>query len=495
MKKFVLFAFCLLAVSAGCRKTPQGPTVPEPVATVDEFASDVLGSWYLWSEEIAGSLKRLDSRTCTDPIRVVNEIRYHRNGKEIDRWTELMENLEEFSQSVQGLGPTYGYDLQYGQFTGTNTYFLLVTYVAKDSPAQRAGMKRGDILLTINGADITKKNINDAFSGKSIRFGFGRLVEQGKERVIEADKERGAASLTAVDMYEDPILLTRVFDAGGKKVGYLVYNGFDLKSARALTDSCAKLKAAGIAELVLDLRYNGGGYEYTESVLASLLAPPANVAAGDVFQTEVFNKKLNAQFKPEDLQTRLSATHPFYKSNDDKVPAFTVDVSAANPGIRKLYALVSGGTASASEGLLVGLGPYLDITVIGSQTHGKYCAGYMLSPKDFYSEDYYRKNLSKFTAVQDWGIYVMVSKFADKNGNNAAEPDGIMPGIRAMDNPFDGCQLGDENETLLRAALKAAGKVYATRAAEPREALEFNLQPLEHKPNILINNRKIPDYK
>lgn len=494
MKKFLLFSVCVLMLFTGCRPTPHGPNIPADIATIDEFTSDVLGSWYLWNDEIAGSLKQLDPRTCTDPIRVVNKIRYHRNGREIDHWTELMENLEEFSQAVQGLGLTYGYDLQWGKFSGTNTFFLLVTYVSKDSPAQKAGMKRGDILISINGADITKSNINEAFSSKNIRFEFGKLVKEGEKTAIEADKERGTVSLTAVDMYEDPILLTRVFDVDGKKIGYMVYNGFDLKSARTLVDSCAKLKAAGIKELILDLRYNGGGYEFTETVLGSLLAPEANVKAGDVFQTEIFNRVLNRQFKPEELQTHFSETHPFYQKGDDKAPLFTVDVSDANPGISKLYVLVSDGTASASEGLLVGLDPYLDITIVGSQTHGKYCAGYMLSPKDFYSESYYQKNLGKFTPIQSWGIYVMVSKFADKNGKNAAEPDGIMPGIKALDNPFDGYQLGDENETLLRAALTAAGKVY-TRASEPAAVPSFGLNRLEHRPGVLINRRKLPELK
>jgi C-terminal processing protease CtpA/Prc len=171
-----------------------------------------------------------------------------------------------------------------------------------------------------------------------------------------------------------------------------------------------------------------------------------------------------------------------------------VDVSAANPGIRKLYALVSEGSASASEGLLVGLAPYLDIVTIGTRTHGKYCGGYLLAPDEFYTKDYYQQNLSKFSLIEKWGIYVMVSKFADRDGKNAAEPDGILPDIAVTDNPFDGYPLGDENETLLKAALIAAGKTY-TRADGSSRPVYVRTERLHHKPNILIHSRKPVEFK
>lgn len=490
MKRIVYLLSCLLPVLAACHKNEKEEKPVTGIAVADEFAGDVLSSWYLWSKEISNSISRLDPGTCTDPVGVVREIRYHANGKEVDHWTELMENLDEFSQSVQGLGVSYGYDLQYGRFTDTDTYFLLVTYVAKDSPARKAGIKRGDIFLSINGAPITKDNIDEAFSSRSITLGFGKIVP-GPGSDFSIDKDDRTVSLTAVDMYEDPILLTRTFDVNGKKVGYMVYNGFDLKSARTLADSCAFLKAAGIKELILDLRYNGGGYEFTERVLASLLAPEANVKAGDVFQTEVFNSEMAAMLKEQGYatSTNFSTTH----KSPQEAGAFTVDVSDANPGIGKLYVIVSAGTASASEGLLVGLAPYLDITTVGTKTHGKYCAGYMLKPSDYYSEKHYKENIAAFSLIKDWGIYVMVSKFADKDGKNAAEPDGILAGVQVKDNPLDGCQLGDENETMLKAALQSAGKIY-TKADDWTAVPHRETAGLPRRPDVLIKEGISPEF-
>ena len=78
-------------------------------------------------------------------------------------------------------------------------------------------------------------------------------------------------------------------------------------------------------------------------------------------------------------------------------------------------------------------------------------------------------------------MYVMISKFADRNGRNASIPDGIPVDVQADDNPFDGYQLGDENETMLRAALQAAGKVYPQAASLPSAySGDIGLTPLEH---------------
>lgn len=85
-------------------------------------------------------------------------------------------------------------------------------------------------------------------------------------------------------MYENPIICDSVYEFNGKKVGYLAYTGFDLKSINPLIEIGKKFKAEGIEELVLDLRYNGGGYVITENVLASMFAPQEAVSSKKVFE-------------------------------------------------------------------------------------------------------------------------------------------------------------------------------------------------------------------
>ena len=470
---------------AGCVGTNADriEAVPSPeIAKADQYAIDVLGMYYLWNEEVEKDLARLDPDTCRMPMEVVRSIRYHEGGKEVDRWTVLTDDLKSFRNSVQGLGLTYGYDLQAGRISNKpGEYFLVVSYVSNGGPAQKAGLKRGDVIITLDGKAITMDNIHDAFGSRSIELGVTCL--EGDH--IGDDVTN--VSLSAVDMYEDPILVTKTFDVSGKKVGYLAYTGFDLKSSQALPDVFRNFKSENIDELVIDLRYNGGGYAFTENVLASMIAPQANVLAGDIFQTEVYNSILADAWKKqgEDTNTYFSTVHEISSQK------LKIDVSDANLGIGKVYAIVASGTASASEGLIVGLKPYMDVVLVGQQTYGKYCAGIMLAPEDFYNSRY------DYSLIKDWGMYVMISKFADCNGRNDSIPDGIPVDIQADDDPFDGCQLGDENETMLRAALQAAGKVYPKAASVTRSYSKgMELTPLEHgAPRGLLIKMCIPELR
>lgn len=304
-----VLAVAMLGLSGcvGTNADKRDDTPSSEIAKADKYAIDVLGSYYLWNEEIEKDLQRLDPDTCRMPMEVVRNIRYHEGGKEVDKWTILTDDLESFQNSVQGLGLTYGYDLQAGRISNKpGEYFLVVSYVSNGGPAQNAGLKRGDIIITLDGKAITENNIYDAFNSYSISLGITGLDGNGS---ISGDVR--TVSLKAVDMYEDPILVTKTFDVAGKKVGYLAYTGFDLKSSQTLPDVFRDFKSMNIDELVIDLRYNGGGYAFTENVLASMIAPQANVLAEDIFQTEVYNSILADVWKKqgEDTNTYFSTKH------------------------------------------------------------------------------------------------------------------------------------------------------------------------------------------
>lgn len=459
-------------VNGGGNNNPDAPVTPavtkpsQKIQQADLFAQHMLGTYYLWTKEIDNDIARLTPDTCTTPIAVVEEIRYHQAGKEVDHWTELTDDLSSFTSSVQGLGLSFGYELQVGRISNKEgVFFMLVCYVNKGKPAEKAGLKRGDIIMSIDGSEITMSNVYDAFNAENVTLGIAHLTSDGYLGPVEK-----TVSMTADKEWEDPVIVNKTFDVGGKKVGYLAYGAFDLKSSETLPDVFREFKKDGIEELILDLRYNGGGYAFTECELASMIAPSSAVAAGEVFQTEVYNAILAEEWKRQDYDTNtyFATRHTMASYGID------VDVSDANPGIKKLYAIVTGGSASASEGLIVGLSPYMDVTLIGKQTYGKYCAGWMMSPEDLYGTN----SQYDYSKITKWGMYVMVSKFADKNGNNAAQPDGIPVQIKSEDNPFDGYQLGDENETMLKAALEAAGKTVTKSSIGIRKP--FDTEFVEH---------------
>lgn len=430
----------------------------ERLETVNTFAYNVMNTYYLWNEEIADSLatwKQLER----DPIEKVKRIRYKDSkGKDIDKWTVLTEDIESMISSTAGVSTTYGMDFKVYWYDASQTNVcLVVTLTYPDSPAEQAGLKRGDVIMKIAGKEMTEKNYSTLIYDSFLYAKSCSLTDvNGKEY-----------RMTAVEMYEEPVLVRKVFNVDGKKVGYLFYNSFTLASCDKLIDAGRYFRSEGIESLILDLRYNGGGYVITELVLASLLAPESEVKAGSVFEKTIYNKLVSNAWKDE---TACFSENISAKINGKQ---YDFDLTGANCGISHLYAIMTNGSASASESLLVGLKPYLDTKIFGEQSYGKYCSGIMYSAKEWY-EDYDEVLESKQRELgqkyaEKWGIYVMIGRFADKYGNTPCMPDGFTPDYPVEDNPVAPYQLGDQREPMLAAVLeRLGGKAGAAgRAAAP----------------------------
>ena len=451
----------------GCRKAK-----PDEYGRLDEktreqrhyvnmFAWNVMDTYYLWRDEIETALSQW--QTWEEPVAKVAEIRFKdAGGNDIDRWTMLTDDFASLTGDVSGHTRTLGMDFQLYYADKAHTRVCaVVTYVCAGSPAAEAGLGRGDVVLTVDGQEMKPDNYRELVMDGILGGGTVTLGLQGGKTV----------TMTAVDMYENPVHTVRILQRpDGRKVGYLHYTSFTLDSCEELIDVFDSFTREGIDDLVLDLRYNGGGYVVTESVLASMLAPVAEVTAGSVFYREVFNKKLAEAMKEEPacFETEFS-----FKV-DGKVRSFST--SGANPDLRRLYVLVTGSSASASESLVCCLKPYMDVTLVGAQTSGKYCAGYLMAAKSWY--DQVRESLEEgeyekaLPHVDNWGIYVMYSRYADCNGVTLSMPDGIAPDYEVDDDPLDGFDLGDPQETMLAFTL---GLIEGrTRSAETASAPALN---------------------
>ena len=428
----------LSMLGSGCRKQ-----VPDEYSQLDQetrqqrkyvntFAWNVMNTYYLWRGEIAPALEKW--QTWEEPIQKVADIRYkNAAGKDIDHWTMLTDDFASLEGGVSGHTRTLGMDflLYYADQTHSRIC-AVVTYTFKAAPAAQAGLKRGDAIMTVDGLEMTPDNYQ-----KIVRE---RLLGGGTVKLGLSDGR--SVTVTAADMYEDPVQTVRILERpGGKKVGYLHYTSFTLDSCEDLVDVFDDFVREGINDLVLDLRYNGGGYLITEEVLASMLAPVSVVKAGSILYQEVFNSKLAAEMKVE--PTCFETAFTFRSGGELKV----VSTAGSNPDLPRLYVLVTDASASASESLVCCLRPYMDVILIGEQTSGKYCAGYLMKAVNWY--DSVKKELEEgeyakaLPYVDNWGIYVMYSRYADCNGVTLSMPDGIAPDFEAEVDPLGGFALGD----------------------------------------------------
>ena len=466
-KKILSMLFLLIGSSTWISCSDEEESVRQPdrqeaISTetyyANTFGKDIMSTYYYWNEDIALDLLLWNIETNGDPIGTVDRIRYHEGEKYIDKWTMMTDDMDSFTSSVDGVSTTYGWNLTvYLLSEDSNQCIGVVNYVSAGSPAEKAGLKRGDILLTLNGEDITTDNYTDLYYSTTLTSSLASYNEE--TNTIQASGKE--VELSAVTMYEDPVLCDTVYEFNGKKVGYLAYTSFDLNAIPKLIEIGKKFKSEGIKELILDLRYNGGGYVITENVLASMFAPEANVKAGDVFEKEVYNDILTEVYRQEGI----SLETPFMTEYDYDAIDLHVSTKDANIGLEWIYGIISENTASASEALLGGLMPYMDVQLIGEASYGKYCTGLMLSGEDTYTDCP--------EEIKNWGIYVMVSIYQNAAGETPCMPDGMQPDIEAEDNPMLPYPLGDVNEPMLREALTQAGRQY-----EEKDVKSRSLSPL-----------------
>lgn len=489
MKKnwIILVLLSLGLCLAGCDKQPAPNTEPDPTPSgpsqeelekqklwlyANTFARNTMNLYYLWCEEIKSDLKAW--KDTEEPIAKVAKIRYkNAKGEDIDRWTMLTDDFESFYGSVSGNGKTYGFDFVLYYYDSSHTTLCaVVTYTYPGSPAAEAGLKRGDAIVTVNGKEIPAKNYsnilyNELMGGDKLTAG-----------VLTAGGTQATLTMNSKEMYENPVILSKVFDCGDKKVGYLVFTSFTLDACKDLIDVCKSFKEAGVSELILDLRYNGGGFVITEQVLASMLAPEAEVLAGSVMATEVYNAALTEFFRSRGTDTNTYFKTEYDFNSDNK--SYKFSTKGANLGLDKLYAIISSGSASASEALICDLYPYMEVKMVGEQSHGKYCSGLMMQATDFF-DDYAEDLGTKFATegkkyTKNWGLYVMYSRFADKDGKTLCMPDGLTPDYKVADDPLDSFQLGDPQETMLAKALSLCG--YKATAQAARRGAALQLEPV-----------------
>ena len=236
-------------------------------------------------------------------------------------------------------------------------YGLAVEHVYPGSSAESAGIRRGDIIGQVKGADITSSNLNEVWY--NLQYGdMGTITVQ---RIDGSDSSKASTVTLSISSYkENPvahsgvITLPEAVADSGKKIGYLSYLSFDADFDKELIEALQGLKSDGITDLILDLRMNGGGSVNSSILLASsILGSSYN---GQVYAT----LKRHEKNKYEDSVCKI-VTH----SGTTALPSLNMPA---------LWVITSNNTASASEMVIVGLeGLDVPVTVVGAKTEGKNC--------------------------------------------------------------------------------------------------------------------------
>lgn len=382
---------------------------PRKVLSINKFIDDYMSLTYFWNSE----MPKISYRNEPDS----EEYFYKLLKKPDDRWSFITDDIDALKAYFDGVQKTYGYSIQpYYLKPGSNQVVIFVEYVDKESPAEAAGLKRGDMFYKIDGQIITDKNYQTLLAKESMIITLG--ITDNKLNVIGLIPE---ISLSAVVMNIHPIVTSKILEISGHKIGYLAYNAFRENYDTALVNTFNRFKSENVTELVLDLRYNGGGSVSSALKLAGLIAPSSSFES--VFIKEKWNSKMIAYFKQE-------------YGNSDEIFILRIPGEENNIDLNRLFVLTTSNTASASEMVIYGLAPYMEIIQIGEKTHGKYYGSITIEdPK------------GKHT----WAIQPIVMR-SENATNNINYLDGLPPTKSLSDNEYN-AQLGDPEEQFLKEAI------------------------------------------
>ncbi|ALL07303.1 hypothetical protein AQ505_18515 [Pedobacter sp. PACM 27299] len=249
---------------------------------------------------------------------------------------------------------------------------LRISYINPGSPAANAGLTRACRILAINGQPATLSIAQNAIGLNSINL-----------QLEKTDGSLANVTLSTSNYQSSPVLKTAALSAGNEHVGYIALSDFNtLSSSKYLLDQAFEVLAAAMpSTMIVDLRYNKGGYVETAAYVANLIANSG--LNGKTMYVERYNEMLQ-QGKATYLKNQ-----PYFDEqgnpvelNGKRATLFNVDYSLSGntyayakkgsiESIRNVYFIVSGQTASASEMLINCLKPYLNVKLIGSHTYGK----------------------------------------------------------------------------------------------------------------------------
>ncbi len=337
---------------------------------------------YYWNDKVPGSF---DYSPYTEPQPMIDDLKY----SALDHWSFVL-TWQEYDdiETQQTLGFGFGYD---------SDFTVYMTRIG--SPAESAGLMRGDKIITINGQpasemliDLTGNNLNRPTS-----FGIERA---GTPMDISIVAQYYSFQVAAFSIVQSP---------AGNRVGYLRFDAFTDSATEELESAFTYFKGQNIDKLVIDLRYNGGGYINTASILLDKIGRDFN---GELQTTLVWNDQ----------------------SSNENESLYFDSLDPNSLSLNKLVFLTTGDSASASELVINSMKPYMhnDVVIVGETTHGKPVG---MAGRTNGSYIYFLINFVVKNAV---GFYDYFS--------------GLPADCNVVDNDY-AHQLGDPNEALLSEAL------------------------------------------
>jgi len=442
--KKLLIGFLIIGIMA-CNK--EVTSLPELGNTsIQKYTNADINTWiheemtvnYLWPDKMPALAK---TNTSSNPMDYFYSILYE--YKTTDRFSWIDSSSANLINTLNGFNTVLGIRVSafYTDDTKANVA-LVIAYVLKGSPAEKNGLKRGDIILSVDDKAITSSNYGSVLQNQTLKLGLGAY----DNKVFSSSGK--TLTVTKVALQTNPILQDTVINWAGKKVGYFAYLQFigyvkDTNTGKvynfddSLRAVFGRFKQKGVNELVIDLRYNGGGYVSSSDLLTNLMVKDIASRVDKVMNKRQYNDALT---KEVIKQYGASALVTNFKMESNNIGS-----------LNRVFFLTSTGTASASELIINNLKPFMNVILIGEHTYGKNVGSFTITDN---------------TKRWNYGLQPITFKILNAlDQSDYGSVNGFLPDYALLDDALPYKLLGDPNETYLNKALNIIGPVaYKTNA-------------------------------
>ena len=404
----------ILILFTGCNDESHEVRPNAQDTTLNQHIFHLMTEWYYWNDH----LPKVNPDQFESPQALMEALKY----KELDRWSFItdVKSFQQFFEEGKFIG--FGFGLKINPAGN-----LKLSFVYPGSPADDAGLSRGVEIVEING-----KSVPTLLNNNTIVNELGEDVEgiTTDFRFKYKDGSIENVSLTKTIINMTTVLNKRIIETDGKRIGYMLFTNFVGKAIPELDLAFNFFKNQNISDFILDLRYNSGGGLSVTDHLAGLLRKSA---PDNVFLNITYNSK------KQDYNNTV-----YFKNNDAALQ------------LNRIFVITTDATASASEAIINGLRPYIQVITVGEKTSGK-----PMGMNIFKMDD----------------LAVAPVTFKVNNSLGAADYyDGIEADYYAPDD-LD-YPLGDENESCLNSILSIIRGETARRKA-PEEEEPVKIKQLE----------------
>lgn len=405
---------------------------------VQDFVWKGLNRFYLWQADVPN----LDDNRFASQTQLNSFLKGYPNPSDlfdallvdssIDRFSWFINDYTVQEQAFQGTTKNNGIEFGLYLKPGSSTaVFGWVRYIIPNSDAAAKDIKRGDIFYAVDGIPLTTSNYQSLLYSSKENY----TLEFADYNNATFTPNGKSIAFTKTVLNENPILINKVIETGSHKIGYLMYNGFYSSYDTKLNEAFGTLKTQGITDLVLDLRYNPGGAVHSATRLASMIT---GQLTGKVFSKLEYNEKLKSK-----------NTNYLFTNKIGDTPINSLNLT-------KVYILTTKGTASASELIINGLRPHINVVHIGDLTAGKNVASITV----YDSQDFSATNRNP---NHRYAMQPIVAKSVNAIGFGEYTS-GLIPDFSLNESLGNPGVLGSTTEPLLSAAI---GKITGTGKMTP----------------------------